>query len=94
VVVFGVPYLVVGACRAWWRQRVETERVRDEEWAKTLTVAAEHGWPPYVEVAGLSRRAELAWRETYLRTARHCSPVTMPDGRTEWIYTRPKEEQR
>lgn len=91
--VLGVGYFVVDVGRMWWRERAETERVRDEEWVKTLAVAAECGWPPYSTLLGLSRSAELAWRETYLRTARHCSQVTMPDGRTEWVYVRPKEGQ-
>lgn len=87
-------YIAVAVGRAWRRERALTEQVRGEEWAKTLTAAEGFGWPPYKPLPGLSRSAELAWRETYLRTAGYCSRVTMPDGRTEWIYTQPKEEQR
>lgn len=63
VFVFAALLTVV---RHWWRERRRTAQVWDEEWAKTLAVAAEYGWAPYVEVAGLPRRAELVRREAYL----------------------------
>lgn len=91
--VFGVGYGLVWQGSIWWREHVSTEQVRGEGWAKTLAVAAENGWPPYVELPGLPRKAELAWRETYLRTAPNCHLYTWPDGRTEWLHTQPKEGQ-
>lgn len=89
--------LAVSVGRTWWRERQLTERVRDEEWAQTLAAAEARGWPPYTMLLpGLrwSRRDELAWREVYLRTAPHCHLLVNRDGREEWMYVQPEEEQR